>query len=53
VYTKNNGMFLGHIEMMSKFDTLMAEHLRRISRKEISDHYLGRKIQDELIDLTM
>jgi hypothetical protein len=44
VYTKNNGMFLGLIEMISKFDTLMAEHLRRISRKQISDHYLGWKI---------
>jgi hypothetical protein len=37
--------------MMSKSDTLMAEHLRRISRKEVSHHYLGWKIQNELIDL--
>jgi hypothetical protein len=28
VYTKNNGKFLGLIEMISKFDMLMAEHLR-------------------------
>jgi hypothetical protein len=41
VYTKNNGKFLGLIEMISKFDTLMAGYLRRISRKAISDHYLG------------
>jgi hypothetical protein len=51
VYTKNNGEFLGLIEMISKFDTLMVEHPMRISRKEISDHYLGWKIQNELIDL--
>jgi hypothetical protein len=48
---KKNGRFLGLIEMISKFDTLMAEHLRRISRKAISDHYLGWKIQNELTDL--
>jgi hypothetical protein len=52
VCTKNNGNFLGLIEMVSKFDMLMAEYLRRISRKEISDHYLGWKIQNEVIDLT-
>jgi hypothetical protein len=50
-YTKNRGKFLGLIEMISKFDTLMVEHLRRISRKEISDHYLGWKIQNKLIGL--
>jgi hypothetical protein len=41
MYTKDSGKFLGLIEILSTFDTLMAEHLRRISRKEISDHYLG------------
>jgi ABC-type lipoprotein export system ATPase subunit len=48
---KCNGKFLGLIEIISKYDTLMAEHLRRISGKEISDHYLGWKIQNELIGL--
>jgi hypothetical protein len=28
----------------------MAEHLRRIKRKEISDYYLGWRIQNEPID---
>jgi hypothetical protein len=51
VYIKNNGKILGFIQMISKFDTLLAEHLRRTSRKEMSDHYLGWKIQNELFDL--
>jgi alanine-alpha-ketoisovalerate/valine-pyruvate aminotransferase len=51
VYTKNNGKFLGLIEIISKFDALMVEHLRRTSRKEKIDNYLGWKIQNELIDL--
>jgi hypothetical protein len=51
VYTKNTGKFLGLIEIISKFGTLMAEYSRRISRKEILDHYLGWKLQNELIDL--
>lgn len=51
IFTKNNGKFLGLIEMISKFDVLIAEHLRRIGTKEISDHYLGPKIQNELITL--
>jgi hypothetical protein len=40
VYTKNHGKLLDLIEMFSEFDTIMAENLRRTSRKEISDHYL-------------
>lgn len=51
VFTKHNGKFLGLIEMISKFDVLMAEHLRRISANDISDHYLGWRIQNELITL--
>lgn len=51
LFTKNNDKFLGLIEMISKFDVLMAEHLRRINTKDISDHYLGWRIQNELISL--
>jgi hypothetical protein len=31
---------------------LMTENLRWICKKEISDHYLGQKIKNELIDIT-
>lgn len=37
---------------MAKYDSVMAEHVRRIinSKKYIS-HYLGKDIQNEMIDL--
>ena len=34
-----NGSFLALVEMMALYDSVFAEHLRRIQSKEISDHY--------------
>ncbi|XP_043462981.1 uncharacterized protein LOC122499015 [Leptopilina heterotoma] len=51
LYAKNNGNFLGLVELFGKFDDIMREHLRRISKEEIKDHYCGKNIQNELIDL--
>jgi hypothetical protein len=38
VYTINNGKLIALIIIISEFDMLMAEYLRQISRKGISDH---------------
>ncbi|XP_060855512.1 zinc finger MYM-type protein 1-like [Metopolophium dirhodum] len=52
LFKHNNGIFLKLIELMAKYDSVMAEHVRRIinSKKNIS-HYLGKDIQNEMIDL--
>lgn len=51
LFTKNNGKFLGLVEMLSKFDSVTMEHVRRIKNVETHTHYLGHDIQDELINL--
>lgn len=51
LYVPNNGNFLGLIELLAKFDPVTQEHIRRIRSKEVHDHYLGKDIQNELINL--
>ncbi|XP_037747527.1 LOW QUALITY PROTEIN: zinc finger MYM-type protein 1-like [Chelonia mydas] len=51
LFQPKNGNFLGLIQLLGKFDTVMSEHLRRVTENEIHDHYLEPRIQNELIML--
>ena len=46
-----NGNFLGLAELLAKFDPIMAEHLAKVNSNTLSDHYLSKTIQNELINL--
>lgn len=49
LFGHNNGTFLKLVEMIGLFDSVMAEHIRRVRSKETHVHYLGKDIQNEII----
>ncbi|XP_065678240.1 uncharacterized protein LOC136093203 [Hydra vulgaris] len=53
LFQPNNGNFLKLVELLSEFDPVMEEHIRRIQREsdKWSVTYLSNNIQDELINL--
>lgn len=51
LYTPNNGNFLGLVQLLAKFDPIMEEHVKMAMKGDISDHYCGKNIQHELIEI--
>ncbi|XP_022869109.1 uncharacterized protein LOC111388585 [Olea europaea var. sylvestris] len=51
LHVENNDLFLQMVEMVSESDLVMQEPLRRAKAREIQYTYLGKKIQNELIQL--
>ncbi|XP_047122997.1 zinc finger MYM-type protein 1-like [Hydra vulgaris] len=51
LYSANNGNFLKFVQYLAICDPLMNEHLRKISNQEFHTLYLGKDIQNELIQL--
>ncbi|PVH37071.1 hypothetical protein PAHAL_6G235900 [Panicum hallii] len=51
LYDDSNGNFLGLVEILAEFHPVIQEHVRRITNEETQVHYLGPRIQNELIHL--
>lgn len=51
LFTKNNGNFLGLIKLMSRYDSVLMEHVNEVKNKKNKIHYLSKDIQNELISL--
>lgn len=51
VFEPNNGKFLKILELLSQFDPVTREHLRRASTHSNATHYLGKTIQNDIINL--
>lgn len=51
-----NGNFLGIVELLGKYDTLMSDHVKRVresqeSQQRMQVHYLSQRIQNEFIEI--
>jgi hypothetical protein len=42
LYTQNNGRYLGLAQLLVKFDPVMQDHISRILKGELEDHYYGK-----------
>jgi len=50
-FTPNNGKFLSFVELLSKVDTVVLDHVKLAIEGDIRQHYCGKHIQNELIAL--
>ena len=46
-----NGPILGLVELIAEVDSVLSEHERKINCQDIYHHYLGKHVQNELIEL--
>ncbi|XP_065665714.1 zinc finger MYM-type protein 1-like [Hydra vulgaris] len=56
IYDPDNGNFLGIIELLSKYDPILSEHVKKVhesqlNKKRLQVHYLSTRIQNEFIEL--
>ncbi|XP_065675708.1 uncharacterized protein LOC136091916 [Hydra vulgaris] len=51
LHEKSNENFLKLVELLAQFDAVMADHVHQIKNEEINTHYLGKNIQNELIQI--
>ncbi|XP_025416074.1 uncharacterized protein LOC112687548 [Sipha flava] len=51
LFERNNGNYLGLVELLGKYDNKMKEHLNRITTQKLNLTYYSKDIQNELINL--
>ncbi|XP_065662783.1 uncharacterized protein LOC136085408 [Hydra vulgaris] len=51
LFEPNNGNFLKFIEILGNYDPIMSKHIQRIKTSEIHTTYLGKTIQNEIVEL--
>nr|XP_047132483.1 zinc finger MYM-type protein 1-like [Hydra vulgaris] len=51
LFEPNNGNFLKFIEFLGNYDPIMSKHIQRITTSEIHTTYLGKTIQNEIVEL--
>lgn len=51
LFERNNGNYLGLVELLGKYDNNMKEHLNRITTQKLNLTYCSKDIQNELINL--
>uniref|UniRef100_A0A8C8A234 TTF-type domain-containing protein n=1 Tax=Oryzias sinensis TaxID=183150 RepID=A0A8C8A234_9TELE len=49
--TPSNGNFLKEVELLARFDPVLQDHVRRITDGDNHTTYLGKNIQNQLIDV--
>nr|XP_012559259.2 zinc finger MYM-type protein 1-like [Hydra vulgaris] len=50
LFEPNNGNFLKFIEFLGNYDPIMSKHIQRITTSEIHTTYLGKTIQNEIVE---
>nr|XP_047129436.1 zinc finger MYM-type protein 1-like [Hydra vulgaris]XP_047129437.1 zinc finger MYM-type protein 1-like [Hydra vulgaris] len=51
LFEPNNGNFLKFIEFLGNYDPIMSKHIQQITTSKIHTTYLGKTIQNEIVEL--
>lgn len=49
--SESSGNFIDLLKLIARFDPILQLHLKQVADKTVNDHYLGKTIQNELIQL--
>jgi hypothetical protein len=51
LHTQDNGKYLGLIQLLANLDPVTQNHISRILKGRLADHYYGKNILNGLIEL--